>query len=109
MRIFPSLPMYKSRLYIEMCFWPGFSAQVSRNRVENWLNPRDMYKGEPFCRCFSVQVRLVQDPSSENQGIKRRQPLVKLSPCAVGESRICFCNQFIYNDLRKLEKKPGVK
>ena len=43
MRIFPSLPMYKSRLYIEMCFWPGFSAQVFRNREDIGLFLRDLY------------------------------------------------------------------
>ena len=52
--------MFMSRLYTWMHFWLRFSVQVFRNRVDNRPNPRDMYRGTPFCRCFSVQVRLVQ-------------------------------------------------
>ena len=42
--------MYKSRLCIEMRFLPRFSDQVFRNRVDNRLYQRDLYKGAPFCR-----------------------------------------------------------
>jgi hypothetical protein len=52
--------VFKSRLYTWMHFWLRFSVQVFRNRVDNRPNPRDMYRGTPFCRCFSVQVGLVQ-------------------------------------------------
>ena len=41
--------------------------------------------------------------------VNKKETTSTIVSCAVGESRICFCNQFIYNDLRKLEKKPGVK
>ena len=59
--------LYKSRLCTKMHLWPGFSAQVFRNRADNRPNRRDLYRGTPFCRCFLVQARLVHEPSSANQ------------------------------------------
>jgi hypothetical protein len=40
--------MYKSGLYIEMRFPPRFSAQVSRNRVDNRQILRDLYMETSF-------------------------------------------------------------
>ena len=66
---------YKSRLYTKKHLWSGFSAQVFRDRADNRLNPRDLYKGEPFCRCFLVQARLVHEPSRANQPVhKQKRP-----------------------------------
>ena len=52
--------VFMSRLYTWMHFGLRFSVQVFRNQIDNRPNPRDMYGGTPFCRCFSVQVGLVQ-------------------------------------------------
>ena len=56
--------VFMSRLYTWMHFGLRFSVQVFRNQIDNRPNPRDMYGGTPFCRCFSVQVRLVQKQSN---------------------------------------------
>ena len=59
--------MYKSRSYAKMRIWPRFSAQAFRNQADNRPNRRDLYMESPFCRCFPVQARLVQEPSSANE------------------------------------------
>ena len=59
--------MYKSRSYVKMRIWPRFSAQAFRNQADNRPNRRDLYMESSFCRCFPVQARLVQEPSSANE------------------------------------------
>ncbi len=59
--------MYKSRSYAKMRIWPRFSAQAFRNQADNRPNRRDLYMESSFCRCFPVQARLVQEPSSANE------------------------------------------
>ena len=50
-----------------MRIWPRFSAQAFRNQADNRPNRRDLYMESSFCRCFPVQARLVQEPSSANE------------------------------------------
>ena len=59
--------MYKSRSYAKMRIWSRFSAQAFRNQADNRPNRRDLYMESSFCRCFPVQARLVQEPSSANE------------------------------------------
>ena len=55
--------MYKSRLYIKMCFRPRFSNQVFRNRGAYRQKPRDLYMESAFRCCSFVQARLVHRSS----------------------------------------------
>ena len=55
--------MYKSRLYIKMCFRPRFSDQVFRNRGAYRQKPRDLYMESAFRCCSLVQARLVHRSS----------------------------------------------
>ena len=56
--------------------WSGFSAQVFQHRVDNRPNPRDLYKGEPFCRCFPVQAKHVQWSRGKPAGTQTKTPRI---------------------------------
>ncbi len=86
--------LYKSRLCSKMRIWPGFSAQVFRDWADNRSNRRDLYKGEPFCRSFPVQARLVHEPSSSaNQDITKtpRMAARRLERKTRLEPRLAIC------------------
>ena len=55
-------PMYKSRLYIRMHLWPGFSDHILWKSGGFRPNLRDLYTKAPFWKRFPVQVRFVRLP-----------------------------------------------
>ena len=69
--------LYKSRLCTKMHLWPGFSAQVFRNRADNRPNRRDLYRERRSADVFLYKRDLYTSRAAQTSQGKPKADFMK--------------------------------